>query len=305
MERSVIARQVTVVVDDRRGEGPLYIGERIDAASHEREGTPVVLAASDFTTHGVIVGMTGSGKTGLGLVLVEEALLSGVPVDHRPEGRPHELALTFPRACAHRLPPRGSTKATRRRPERRPTRSPSRKRRGGARDSALGRRSRPHRRAAHTADITIYTPGSTSGVPLNLVGSLQAPNNADAETIADEVGAVSGLLGLVDIDADPLSSREHILRRTSSRRHGRRAETSTSPRSSGRCNSRRCASSASSRSTRSSHRRTAPSLAPGLNGLLASPSFAAWTQGAVRHRPSADLTGREARRRDRDDRAPL
>jgi hypothetical protein len=62
-------------------------------------------------------------------------------------------------------------------------------------------------------DITIYTPGSTAGVPVNIVGSLQAPaNTGDVETMRDEIeGFVSGLLGLVGIAADPLSSREHIL----------------------------------------------------------------------------------------------
>ena len=61
-------------------------------------------------------------------------------------------------------------------------------------------------------DITIYTPGSKAGVPVNLVGSLQAPSTDDDEIVADEIdGYVSGLLGLVGIAADPLSSREHIL----------------------------------------------------------------------------------------------
>ena len=61
--------------------------------------------------------------------------------------------------------------------------------------------------------FTIYTPGSNSGVGLNIVGSLQAPADmSDAEIVGDEIeGFVSGLLSLVDIDADPLSSREHIL----------------------------------------------------------------------------------------------
>ena len=61
--------------------------------------------------------------------------------------------------------------------------------------------------------FTIYTPGSNAGVPMNIVGSLQAPTDvSDAEVVGDEIeGFVSGLLSLVDIDADPLSSREHIL----------------------------------------------------------------------------------------------
>ena len=63
------------------------------------------------------------------------------------------------------------------------------------------------------ADFTIYTPGSQAGVPLNIVGSLQRPaGDADPEIVGDEVeGFVSGLLSLVGIEADPLSSREHIL----------------------------------------------------------------------------------------------
>jgi hypothetical protein len=63
------------------------------------------------------------------------------------------------------------------------------------------------------ADFTIYTPGSLSGIPVNVVGSLQAPEDTgDAELLGDEIeGYVSGLLGLVGVGADPLTSREHIL----------------------------------------------------------------------------------------------
>jgi DNA helicase HerA-like ATPase len=58
----------------------LYVGETIDPTTRKRTGDKVMLPAADFTTHGVIVGMTGSGKTGLGVVLLEETLSSGVPV---------------------------------------------------------------------------------------------------------------------------------------------------------------------------------------------------------------------------------
>ena len=65
------------------------------------------------------------------------------------------------------------------------------------------------------ADVTIYTPGSTAGVPLNVVGSLQAPKlswDTEAETLRDEIeGLVTSLLALAGIDAAPLSSREHVL----------------------------------------------------------------------------------------------
>jgi len=61
-------------------------------------------------------------------------------------------------------------------------------------------------------DFTIYTPGSSAGVPLNVIGSLNAPVNADAETLQDEIeGLASSLLAMVGISSDPLGSREHIL----------------------------------------------------------------------------------------------
>jgi polynucleotide 5'-kinase involved in rRNA processing len=59
--------------------GSLLLGEAVDPARHTRSGDPVLIEAADLTTHGVIVGMTGSGKTGLGIVLIEEALLQGIP----------------------------------------------------------------------------------------------------------------------------------------------------------------------------------------------------------------------------------
>ena len=183
--------------------GHLYLGEAIDPASRERTGEPVLLEAADLTTHGVIVGMTGSGKTGLGVDLLEEALLAGVPtlvVD--PKGDLGNLLLTFPDLAPADFAPwveSGDPAAV------------ATQWREGLADWGVG----PDRIAAlrAAADFTIYTPGSTSGVPLNVVGSLRRPaEGTDAETVADEVeGFVSGLLGMVGVTSDPLSGREHIL----------------------------------------------------------------------------------------------
>src|SRR5262245_33850185 len=183
--------------------GHLYLGEQIDASSRQRNGTAVLLDAADLTTHGVVVGMTGSGKTGLGVVLMEEALLAGVPtLVLDPKGDLGNLLLTFPDLRPEDFAPwvEGGDPAA------------------VARDWAAGLAGwgiGPERIAAlrDAAEFVIYTPGSTAGVPLNLVGGLSRPREgADAETVADEIeGFVSGLLTMVGIDSDPLAGREHIL----------------------------------------------------------------------------------------------
>jgi hypothetical protein len=192
----------------------LNIGELIDAASHKRNGTAVKIPTSDLTTHGVIVGMTGSGKTGLGVVLIEEVLSAGVPcilID--PKGDLTNLALTFPKLAPGDFQPwvneGDAQKAGLSVPDfaaqQAKTWEDGLASWGVGKDRIQALRDKTR--------FTIYTPGSNSGVPINIVGSLQAPADMnDMEIVNDEIeGFVTGLLGLVGIDADPLSSREHIL----------------------------------------------------------------------------------------------
>jgi hypothetical protein len=183
--------------------GHLFLGEHLDPESRQRNGDPVFLEAADLTTHGVIVGMTGSGKTGLGVVLIEEALLAGVPtliID--PKGDLGNLLLAFPQLKPDDFAPwvEGGDPA-----------EVAKQWSEGLADWGI----EPSRVAQlrDAAEFTIYTPGSTAGVPLDIVGGLDRPaEGADAETVADEVeGYVSGLLTMVGIEADPLASKEHIL----------------------------------------------------------------------------------------------
>ncbi|MDH5244675.1 MAG: type IV secretory system conjugative DNA transfer family protein, partial [Chloroflexota bacterium] len=191
----------------------LFLGADLDPATRERTDVLTTYEADRFTTHGVIVGMTGSGKTGLGVVLLEEVLASGVPaliID--PKGDLTNLALNFPDLDAASF---------------RPWIDPAEAARGDrtidqlAADTAAswtkglaswGIDAERMRRLREGTRFTIYTPGSTAGVPLNLVGSLAAPEGVDLEALADEVqGFVTGLLGMAGIESDPLTSPEHIL----------------------------------------------------------------------------------------------
>ncbi|MEM9609172.1 MAG: DUF87 domain-containing protein [Actinomycetota bacterium] len=182
----------------------LWLGGAVDPATHERTGQDVGVDTDDLTTHGVIVGMTGSGKTGLGIILLEEALLEGIPcLVLDPKGDMANLLLTFPELAADDFAPwvQGDDD---------PADVAETWRSGlegwgidGARIAAMRERS----------ELAVYTPGSTAAQALDIVGDLSPPpEGTDPEAVADQIESyVSGLLALVDIDADPLASREHIL----------------------------------------------------------------------------------------------
>jgi hypothetical protein len=178
----------------------VYLGRTPDPG-----GEDVRLDPADLRTHGVIVGMTGSGKTGLALVMLEELVAAGVPVIAiDPKGDLGNLAL-----LVRGLQPEGFAPWV---GEGEAPDTAARWREGLAR---WGLDAADVDALADKLDLTIYTPGATAGVPVDVLAALRRPDPAvlgDAEAAAELVAdVVSGLLGLVGRDADPVRDPEHVV----------------------------------------------------------------------------------------------
>ena len=196
--------------------GAFYLGKEYDLKTGEITDDLVMYDARDLTTHAVCVGMTGSGKTGLCIDLLEEAAIDNVPaliID--PKGDITNLLLTFPELRPEDFEPWVNVDDARR--KNMSVADYARKIADTWRNGLAGWDEGPERirMLKNSAEFAIYTPGSDAGLPVSILASLHAPalNWDDNEEVLREQiqGTVSALLGLVDIDADPLQSREHIL----------------------------------------------------------------------------------------------
>ncbi|MBK8596997.1 MAG: DUF853 family protein [Holophagales bacterium] len=179
----------------------LFLGRSVTKAP-----APLALDPDDLMTHGLIVGMTGSGKTALGVLLIEELLKQGIPVlAIDPKGDIGNLALAFPRLSPDEFAPwvPSGGEAT---PE-----GEARKWSEGL--AGWGITAADVAAYAASRQVTIFTPGSRSGVQVDLLGALAPPpDGAESEEGRDLMTAfLGGLLGLLGRDADPVSSREFIL----------------------------------------------------------------------------------------------
>jgi len=194
--------------------GAFYLGKT--EADEGREASTLLYDAKDLTTHGVCVGMTGSGKTGLCLSLIEEAAMDGVPVlAIDPKGDLGNLLLTFPDLKPKDFAPWVDPAEALRKgftPEEYAVKVAKTWREGLASWGQDGDRIRMMK---ENADFNIYTPGSTAGRPLTVLKSFNAPPpviREDPELLAERVDAsVAGLMALLGVRGDPLQSPEHIL----------------------------------------------------------------------------------------------
>lgn len=196
--------------------GAFYLGKEVDPGSGEVTDDLVLYDSRDLTTHGVIIGMTGSGKTGLGIGLLEEAAMDRIPVlAVDPKGDLTNLLLTFPDLAPSDFRPWINEESARQKgmdPEAFAEKEAGSWRSGLADWHQDGDRIR---RLRENADLAIYTPGSSAGLPVSVLRSFDAPPQElvdDADAFRERIqGTVTGLLGLLGIDADPIRSREHIL----------------------------------------------------------------------------------------------
>ncbi len=196
--------------------GSFYLGAAYDLNAGQRLEQPINYDARDLTTHAVCIGMTGSGKTGLCIGLLEEAALDKVPtilID--PKGDITNLLLQFPNLTPADFEPWINPDDARRKGQSvaEYAQATAELWRNGLADWGIS----PERirLLQESTDFTIYTPGSDAGIPVSILGSLAAPDldfARDAEAIRARIsGTVAALLGLVGIQADPIRSREAIL----------------------------------------------------------------------------------------------
>ncbi len=265
--------------------GAFYLGRRFDPASGRAVADePLLYDAKDLTTHAVIVGMTGSGKTGLAVGLLEEAAIDGIPVIAiDPKGDLGNLLLAFPDLAPADfepwIDPAEATRAGRTPAQQAETVAQ------GWRDGLAEWDQEPARiaRFAAAAERVLYTPGSTAGRPLAALRSLAPPGPkllADAEALRERVlGSVSSLLGLAGIDADPLRSREHVLLSSlieRAWREGRSLDIAALVREVQRPPIAQVGALDLETFFPAGDRMQ---LALALNNVLASPAFAAWSEG--------------------------
>src|SRR5262245_12892306 len=203
-------------MQDIEGLGVFYLGRDYDLDAAKAREHLLLYDAKDLTTHAVCVGMTGSGKTGLCLALLEEAAIDGIPaliID--PKGDLGNLLLAFPELRPEDFQPwidPADAKRAGVEPAAFAAQTAEKWKKGLADWGQDGQRIQRYRDAV---DIAIYTPGASAGLPLTVLRSFDVPPQStlgDADSLRTAIGAAaSGLLGLLGIDADPLRSREHIL----------------------------------------------------------------------------------------------
>lgn len=264
--------------------GIFYLGKVTRSDAPEPREDLLLYDSKDLTTHALCVGMTGSGKTGLCLSLLEEAAIDQIPaIAVDPKGDLGNLLLTFPDLKPADFEPWiDPAEATRhgRTTEQYSGDVAQRWKEGLAEWGQSPERIQHFREAV---DIAIYTPGSDAGLSLTVLRSFNAPPPevlADADAFRGRVSAAtSGLLALMGIDADPIRSREHILISNILSQAWQQGRSLTIAQLIGEIQSPKFEKVGILDVESFYPAKDRFDLALSLNNLLASPSFAGWMEG--------------------------
>jgi hypothetical protein len=251
----------------------------------KQRGLMLRVPANDLVTHGVVVGMTGSGKTGLVTVLIEEALCAGIPVlAIDVKGDLPNLLLSFPSLdVAHLAPWVEQDESQDAKGALEHAQAVADQRRRELETWSIGdpEIERFHR----STSLRVITPGATAGELLHVLSPLERRSdrwNTDPDSARDALSAaVSLLLRLLGRDPDPAKSREHVLLSVLAERRlrgGENADLGSLLRDLADPPIETVGEMPLNSFLRSTERRK---LAAAINALLASPTFASWRQGAT------------------------
>ncbi len=207
---------MNIRTDDYEKLGTFYLGREYDLGEKELQDDLVLYDSKDLVTHGVVLGMTGSGKTGLCMALLEEAAMDNIPaIVIDPKGDIANLLLTFPDLAPEDFRPWINEDDARKK--------------GISSDEFAAKQAATWRKGLgewgqgperiralrDKIDMTVYTPGSNAGLPVSILASLDVPDFEvldDAEMLGERIeSTVSSMLSLVGIEADPIQSPEHIV----------------------------------------------------------------------------------------------
>jgi Helicase HerA, central domain len=196
--------------------GMFYMGKVVDPSTGKPGKDALLYESKDLTTHAVCIGMTGSGKTGLGIALLEEAAIDKIPaIIIDPKGDLSNLLLTFPNLSPEEFQPWIENAEAERKGMNTEEYSEyiAKKWKDGLAD--WGESAEKIKNFRSSVDLAIYTPASKAGIPISILTSFAAPPKEqmlDSTAVREKALSItSSLLGLLGIDADPIKSREHIL----------------------------------------------------------------------------------------------
>lgn len=196
--------------------GMFYLGKVVNQSTGKPGKDLLLYESKNFTTHAVCVGMTGSGKTGLGITILEEAALDKIPaIIIDPKGDLSNLLLTFPDLSPEEFKPWVDVAEAERKGMNVEEYSKFIAKTWKEGLAAWGEDVERIKNFRNSVDLTIYTPASKAGIPISILNSFAAPSKEDlvdsAAVREKNLSITSSLLGLLGISADPIKSREHIL----------------------------------------------------------------------------------------------